>query len=351
MPHIALLSPSSPEWTRTLHRAAHSGYHRPEYVVLDARRRGGRASAFHYREGDRRFLLPLVLCAIPGREERNDAATPDGFGGPVATDLDPEFWGRALRAMVRCLADHGVVSCFARLHPLLDVPHATLARFGAMVQHGQSVSVDLALSTAELQAQIRPGHRHEIDRARRTGHTVLVDEWQYLPDFVTAYAETMARVGADTSYRYDHGYFMGLVAAFRDRLHLLVVVDQDHTALGGGLFIETDHVVEYHLSGTRTAHVRQNPTKLMLDTAWRWAQSRGRPLLHLGLGAGRTDDPLLLFKAGFSKRRDPFYTYRLVTDSATYDELTRPLDGHGGSFFPAYRAPLPGPALSGGAPE
>jgi hypothetical protein len=351
MPDIALVSPSSPAWTRTLSGAAHSGYHRPEYVVLDARSRGGRACAFHYREGDSRFLLPLVLEPVPGLAGHTDARTPEGFGGPVATDPDPDFWTRALQAMVDFLGEERVVSCFARLHPLIAFPLPTLARFGALVQHGQSVSVDLTLPADLLRAQIRADHRRDIRRAAAHGLTVLVDEWQYFADFVTAYGETMARVGADSNYRYDRDYFMGLVAVFRDRLHLLVVVDQHEKALAGGLFIETDHLVEYHLAGTRTAHVRQNPTKLMLDTAWQWARSRGRPFLHLGLGTGRIDDPLLLFKSGFSKRRDPFYTYRLVTDRETYDELTRPLDGRGGAFFPAYRGPLTGPALAGRTPE
>lgn len=334
-----LLSPTDGEWDEVLRSSPHSGYHLPAYVETDAARRGGAAWAFRYREDDRALLFPLVLRPVPDGEGRTDATTPTGFSGPVASTQDAGFWLRAIEAMAGTLADAGVVCCFARLHPLLPAPRDALAGFGELVEHGESVSVDLSRPTARIEAEMRDNHRRQIRRARRDGDRVTVDDWQHLGAFVSAYAQTMARVGATEDYLFGSDYFGELVARLGDRLHLLVVTAADGTPRGGALLLETGRLVEYHLGATADGHLAHNPNKLVLDEAWRWAQGRGHCALHLGLGTGRADDPLLHFKAGFSPKRDVFATYRMVTDQQAYDALTASRGSSSGGFFPAYRSP------------
>lgn len=105
-----------------------------------------------------------------------------------------------------------------------------------------------------------------------------------------------------------------------------------------GIFTEVDGLVQYHLSGARAARRRQQPTKLLLDEVRRWAAEQGYHTLHLGGGVGAQEDSLYRFKAGFSKRRHDFFTWRIVPDPSRYERLcaSTGVDADTG-FFPAYR--------------
>ncbi len=103
--------------------------------------------------------------------------------------------------------------------------------------------------------------------------------------------------------------------------------------------------MQYHLSGTSDEYVRQAPTKLMLDFVRCWAREKENVVLHLGGGTGGRSDSLFEFKAGFSKLRADFYTYRMILDESKYATLTRLwreqcgyIYDNSSNFFPAYRS-------------
>jgi hypothetical protein len=81
----------------------------------------------------------------------------------------------------------------------------------------------------------------------------------------------------------------------------------------------------------------------MLDFARRSFAARGARVLHLGSGLGGREDSLLLFKAGFSDRRHPFRSWRLVVAPELYRRLcdrratTRDAAAAPDGFFPLYR--------------
>ena len=154
-----LLSPSAPQWADVLPRTDHDVYHLPEYVSLDANVSGGTPAAFWYREEGHAFLLPLILRDIPDSDLR-DAVSPYGYPGPVsdASHEDTAFWRRACDQMVETLGANGVVATFVRLHPLLPVPLDVLDGAGAVIHHGETVSVDLSLSLEEMWRATRRDH-------------------------------------------------------------------------------------------------------------------------------------------------------------------------------------------------
>jgi hypothetical protein len=152
------------------------------------------------------------------------------------------------------------------------------------------------------------------------------------------------RVGAADVYRFSPSYVPSLRRALGDAVHLIAVVADGRTT-AAGIYFEAEGILGYHLGATRTEALAQRPSKLMMDTAWRWGQRRGNRALHLGGGVGGSaEGSLFHFKAGFSPLRHPFQTARMVLDAKAYDELCAPLGGitgqsdHAG-FFPAYRAP------------
>jgi hypothetical protein len=243
-----------------------------------------------------------------------------------------------MAAFVEACAERNIISVFVRLHPLF-ASAAALASAGTVVQHGETVRVDLTLPEAVLVRQQRSGHESDIRRLRSQGFTVVVDEWSLYARFNVIYRETMHRVGADPYYLFSNDYFQDLRCALGPHLHLFSVLAPDGPLAAAGLFMESEGIVEYHLSGTAENYGHLAPTKLMLDVAIKWAKAAGNRVLHLGGGVGSRNDALFRFKTGFSDLRSSFQTWRVICDHARYVRLTEEAGIFGTSadgFFPAY---------------
>ncbi len=335
-----LIDVDAPAWATFLAATRHDFYHLPGYVALCATQERGRPCALHVTSGRGSMLLPLVLREIPGGGI--DATSPYGYPGPLVTGPgDPALLADALRAGVEHLAGHGVVAAFVRLHPLLNAEPPTA--IGTLVQHGETVSVDLAQPADALWAQTRMNHRRDITRAQHLGYAARMDEeWEHLGTFRDLYRDTMARNAASPWYFFEDAYFDGLRTALGGHLHLCVIEGEGGVA-AAGLFGETGGIVEYHLSGTSEAARHVQPTKLMMHFVRGWAKERGNWSLHLGGGVGGRADSLFQFKVGFSPLQHPFHTLRIVVDEERYAALVAardpgidPADRTG--FFPLYRS-------------
>lgn len=334
-----LLDIGAPEWEAVLRAARHDFYHLPAYVALSALQERGRPCALRVTHGGRTMLLPLLVREIPGGGF--DATSPYGYPGPVGIGTnDPAFLRVALVGGLQVLRQAGLVSAFVRLHPLLNPLPPT--GIGTLVRHGESVSVDLTLPTEELWAQTRLNHRRDIRRAVRLGCVASMDEdWKHLESFKKLYRATMARRSAAAFYLFEDAYFDGLRDALGESLHLCVV-EKDGVVAAAGLFVETNGIVQYHLSGMDDGFRMVQPTKLMMHFVRGWAKGRGNRVLHLGGGVGGDADSLLQFKVGFSPLRHAFATLRMVIDEREYGRLVAARDplldpGARSGFFPLYR--------------
>lgn len=351
-----LIEPADTRWTELLSDVKHDVYQLPEYVSFAAQwQEAGTPVAFVATEGKRKLLIPLIVRGVPAelaqRDDLYDATSPRGFAGPVfggavGNELG-DFAGRAFQAFVECASARGIVSAFVRLHPLLPPPMDVMRRFGAVHDHGDSVSIDLTLSWDELWRQTRKNHQRDIRQAERLGYAARIDEpWERLDDFAAIYAESMQRLGAEPFWRLPREYFH----AFRDRLgrHAhLCVAERDGALASGALLTEADGFVEYHLAGTSNEHLAASPSKLLIDYARRWAKQRGNRVLHLA-GTPRRGDSLSQFKAGFSPLLHPIYSWRVVADPSAYETLVTRWEAVNGvrahvpdAYFPIYRSASP----------
>ena len=356
--HTSLLRPDDPAWMAALSRIHRDVYHLPGYVEMAARRQEpGTPFAFVAEDDGHVFFVPLIVRPIPasivGEDGWADATSPRGYPGPIAgpgdaatTDCFPE---RAIIALIETLREERIVSVYLRLHPLLSPPLDILRQVGRIIEHGDSVSIDLSRSHDEMWAETRATHRRHINRGRRLGYRARMDEsWGRFDDFVAAYGASMDRLDAAPHWRLGADYFMDLRAALGEHLHLCVVELGDELA-AAALIGEIDGLVEYHLAGTAPAHVDASPSKVLIDFVRRWAKERGDRVLHLA-GSLRRDDPLIYFKLGFSPLLHPVSSMRLIAMPDAYRHLsqrrdrlagTEPADDAGDDFFPAYRRPLP----------
>lgn len=352
--NIQILDLANPLWQQTLQDLNHDFYHLPEYVALEARRANAIAEAILITDNHKLFFLPYLIRSCNELFESFtslevfDVISPYGYPGILLNKAakTPQFINTAIQELTNILRERRICSAFFRLHPILndDLTDISPEQFTTV---GETVSVNLILSEAEIWSETRPEHRTKINKVKRAGFTAkMVPLEDSIDDFIEVYEETMDRVNASESYYFHRDYFLDLMNGLREKLHLCIVELNAQIACAG-LFTECCGIVQYHLGGTKTEFLRQAPSKLMFDYVRYWAKERGNRVLHLGGGVGGSNDSLFHFKAGFSRQRHPFLTLRLVPDQAQYLELVNerakacnlaPECLLKSSFFPAYRS-------------
>lgn len=349
---IQTINLSNPLWTETLQKLRHDAYHLPEYVELEAKRTKTTPEALLIKEQEQVFFIPYLIrkCGdvLPSTPEIFDIISPYGYPGILlsAAANTPEFTNFALNEFKSALKAKGVCSAFFRLHPILNSNFKEIFPPDTFTDNGETVSVNLQLSEAEIWAHTRKGHQSTINKCKRLGFTArMVSLAEYMPEFTAIYAETMNRVEAGKSYYFTQEYFLDLLK-LGDKIHLCIV-ELDTEIAAACLFFEACGIVQAHLGGTKSKFIDQSPFNLLLDYVRYWAKERGNEFLHIGGGVGGAQDSLHKFKSGFSRQRHNFLTWRLITDAEKYNYLVelraKALNIHPEElvkkeFFPAYRS-------------
>lgn len=333
-------------WRKALQTARYfDAYHTVDYCLLP-NTEGSEIPTVLYQEYGQDFVgMPLLIRELPQEitgavDETRDACSPYGYGGAVTSleRVTSEQMDRFTTEMESCLSAHGVVSVFARLHPLegRDIDPTN----GHIADAGHTVVLDLAPSESEQVARYRRDHRAGIRKLQERGARVLNDtNLSYFDDFLEAYRCTMNRVDAADAYYFSRRYFERLFAAQDFRAELYVGLISGSFA-AGAVFLSTNDTVQYHLSGTREEYRKLAPTKGIIDSARRWATASGRRWLHLGGGVGGKRDSLFAFKMGFGGREMPFRVWQLKVLPTIYEKLLHAANvDDQASYFPAYRTP------------
>jgi hypothetical protein len=340
------IGPADPEWTRFLGGARYDFYHLPSYARMSSKYEPSTPVAFYAELGQSSLLLPLLIRPIP--EDLGfpktwcDATSPYGYPGPLFHNADdPETVRLLLRTFRTYALENNIVSVFVRLHPLLNDAPQIFSELGKIVQHGETVHVDLHKPLDEIWRDLRHDHRKHIRRLRRLGFTVEFDSWNRMQDFIDAYHATMERVSASDFYRFPESYFHELREALGNTLHLCTVHAPNGEIAAGGLFTLVNGIAQDHLTGTHAKYLSLAPSKLMTYSKVIWLKSAGGSVFHLGGGVSSRADSLFYFKAGFSKLRSTFSTCSAIIDEARYTRLVHAASARIGQregyFFPAYR--------------
>jgi hypothetical protein len=348
----------NPLWQETLQQLRHDIYHLPEYLDLDAKRIQSTPEAILIIEDEKIFFLPYLLrnCAqiFPGelREENFfDIVSPYGYPGILLNEAaasTPEFLNLAMNELTRELKSRGLCSAFFRLHPILNRGFEEILDPEICQISGETVSIDLRLSEAEIWQQTQKSQRKQISRCKRDGFTTrMVPLIPYVDEFTEIYQETMRRAGSvEYYYSFDSKYFLEFAEVLGEKLYLCLV-ELNNQIASAGLYTECCGIVQSTLGGTRTKFLKQSPNSLRIDYARYWAKERGNDVLHLGGGVGSSKDGVYNFKASFSEQSQKFLTLRLMLDEEKYRHLVelraKSLNTHtedllSSTFFPAYRS-------------
>jgi hypothetical protein len=260
-----------------------------------------------------------------------DIANAYGFGGPVSNIDDParcrQLYSRFDEAFsVWCEAEQ-IASEFAVLHPFLAGHQRMLIGDSVALRHEKDVVfIDLSEGEPGIVSGINRGHRSSISKARRAGLRVekVEPNADNLALFDELYRATMTRRQAASRWLVPDCHFGRHVEHLGpQRVSLFFAYVGD--AVESAFFVIGDfETAYYHFAGSRLNFPELRAANLtMLETAL-WAQKAGYRRYHLGGGvSSRSDDSLLRFKAGFSERRAPLYTYFRIRNKAVYDELSK----------------------------
>jgi len=333
-------------------------YHLPEYHLLAKSLGEGEPYLFFFEfDGDCAafpFLL-RPLSTVDGLEslEHNDATAVYGYPGVVTSVLQENLNSGGFKkqfqdGLKKALRGLSVVSLFTRTNPLLPT-NWLFDGIAEVLPKSTSVAIDLQKSEVDQKKEITKGHKYDIRKALREGVVVEEDfDFKYIDDFVSIYNETMDRVGSTGYYYFPKDYYLNLKDSLGGNVKLFCAWLDGHI-ISSSMFFFSNGIVQYHLSGTITEHLRHNGAKVILDHVRTWAGECGYKWLNLGGGVGSSEDSLFRFKAGFSKSRHTFEIVRMIVDPLEYDNavrLRREWTDHTGlhpretSFFPEYRAPL-----------
>ena len=298
-------------------------YFTEKYVSLCAEGTKDTPECFIYQEQENLFLFLYLKRKVAWvKGEWHDFETPYGYGGPVTNCLDKEFLSRASKAMFFEMKTAGFIAGFIRFHPLMANQQSLENGNGLiMIKDRQTVVMDLTLSEDELLHQsLHPKHRNALREAQKAEAVFEVDEdLKYLPEFVSLYHQTMARVEAGDFYFFNDRYFADL-KKLKENVFLGIVRYGDKIA-AAAIFLRWQDKGHYHLSASREDLQHMRPNNMLLFGAALFMKEKGIKAFHLGGGnSPYADNGLFKFKARFSPLRRDFYIGRVVLDQAKYDD-------------------------------
>ncbi|HVS54030.1 MAG TPA: GNAT family N-acetyltransferase [Opitutaceae bacterium] len=332
-------------WSDVLRGLAHHDfYHTSDYHQLEAEREtDSAAEMIVYSEKSVLVAVPLLFRPIGISEPcssktpaLSDATSVYGYAGWLASPgVTLDLLRRFGEVLGNYLHARGVVSVFARLHPLKSVqmPEPSVGEISIV---GHTIALDTGAGLAAYEAGLASGHRYEIRKLQEKGCTVEREDGN-LSEFHRVYTDTMKRIGAKPQYLFSVDFLGRLITSPRVNGRIYVA-RQDGNIAAMAMFIRCGTIIQYHLSCSQPGVTRYPATKLIVDRAIRDAIEEGTHWMHLGGGVGSREDSLFAFKKGFGGQVLPFKIWRWIVRPGDYEHLCELVHrSTNDPFFPAYR--------------
>ncbi|QHK20123.1 GNAT family N-acetyltransferase [Pseudarthrobacter psychrotolerans] len=306
-----------------------------------------RASALLEPEGTRPILLafgdeagevalPLLMRPLPDGEGW-DATSAYGYGGPVGRGApDLTAFGAALDEWA---GEHGVVSTFLRLNPLLGNGRL-VPPMAELVDVASTVRWDLSPGR-DLRQGLHSDQRRSVRKAERAGLTITVTPRPAdLEQVRDLYAATMLRQQAADFFYFPGTYWQSLLTDDPLLIPLLVEGRLEGRLVSALLCFVSDRWLHAHVSAGDDMARAIGASAACYLAAAEWGQAHALTDFHLGGGVGgSTTSPLYAFKQRFDPGSQPgrFQVAKFVHDRNRYRHLagTDATDG----FFPPWRRP------------
>ena len=315
-------------------------YHTYDYHML-SKAENKKAILLKYEENEVTIAIPLLVREIPNTKYL-DATSVYGYAGPINKGITDDFDNTNFKnALTEYFKKNKYVSVFSRLNPFMEKQCNILNAIGSVTQQGKIVNIDLTLDLEVQRSIFRSRLKTHINKSRRLCTIRTAKTKEDIQAYIAIYHENMDRVHAKKLYYFDDAYFQNLLKSDKFKSTILLAIDNESgKIIAGSMFIGTNGIVQYHLSGTKNEFLHLTPTKLLIDEMRIMATNKGYKFFNLGGGlGGRDDDSLFDFKASFSKDFKEFKLWKLIINQNAYDDLVSKKGIQNESdFFPLYRA-------------
>lgn len=335
----------------------------PEYGKIYSKTYGFEPLLALYGDGSSYIMQPFVkrpLNNLPFLREQGiskpyyDIANPYGYGGVVCY-TDSQVKTEALfrgfnKSFIAYCMDEGIASEFTSMHPLLG-NHALLLDAGEIipVKQKEVVFIDLSLDAADLWKGIHNRRVRCIKKAIKNGvRTEKVEPTRANLDTLNRlYYQTMGRHNAADRWIFPEDYFSNCFEMLGPQRVSLFFAYVGNEVAVATILMHDFEIAYYHFSGSDTNFYEFCPSDLLMYETALWAKRQGYKYFHLGGGvSSEQDDPLFIFKSGFSDSRASLYAYNRVLNEQSYEQLCalkksfeQHIDGREGDsgYFPLYR--------------
>lgn len=335
---IAIISTKS-QWDLFLNQVdSFDFYHTYDYHELCAKS-DEQFCLVTYTMKDTIIGLPFLLRDIPNTKFK-DMTSVYGYAGPVSKNIDENFdYLLFAKEFDTYLKDKNIVSIFSRLNPFINYQHNILKGLGEINHVGQVVNINLKIPLDIQKQNYQRRIKTQINKARRLCKVERASTKEYMTEFMKLYHENMNRVNAKNSYYFDSNYFFRFLDSDTlDTSLLLVRLIETNEIIAGAMFIKTNNIVQYHLSGCKEGYLDIAPVKLLIDEMRiRATEEGGYEYFNLGGGYGSQNDSLLRFKLSFSKQLHEFYIWKYIVIQDVYKDLSTNNDESEDNYFPNYR--------------
>lgn len=313
-------------------------YHTYDYHTIE-KPDDGFPLILKYTEKDILIAIPFLIRKIASTDYY-DATSIYGYGGPISKNVNSEFDNTMFLAKLNSFFEENkIISVFSRLHPYIKNQKTILKNYGNINNQGKVVYIDLDLNLYVQKRNYQERLRTYINKSRKKCFIKKLETSEELSEFIDIYHENMKRLNAKKYFYFNEEYFTKLLKSNKFKTEILLVKDKKSGAMVGGcLFVTTNKIVQYHLTGTKFEFLHLTPTKLLIDEMRIIATKRGLQFFNLGGGlGGNFDDSLFRFKTSFSKDFKDFNLWNLIVNQKLYDELVEKHNIGETSFFPRYR--------------
>jgi len=285
--------------------------------------------------------LPFLVRKIENSEYK-DLTSVYGYPGPISKGVTNHFNNAHFKIeLIKFLKLNNFICAFSRLNPFIAKQLKILINFGTIIPKGKVVNIDITKKTEIQRVDYQKRLKTYINKSRRNSSVIKASSKADLKVFIDIYYKNMKRVDADDFYFFDELYFKNLVDSEDFKTEILLAKDNNtNEIMAGCLFLISNGIVQYHLSGTKEEFLDQTPTKLLIDEMRVIATNRNLLFFNLGGGlGGREDDSLFNFKSSFSKNHKDFNIWKIIIDENIYNNLViKTKADKNTEYFPIYRS-------------
>jgi len=351
-----ILNYYSSKWKKLIELYNFDIYFAPQYCKIWEDYGDGETQAFLYESSLGKILYPYLIRKINHTESNinyYDISTPYGYGGPVLLEYKENeipLLVKEFRTEFSTYAHKkGIINEFVRFHPVYKNYSFFIDSDIECKFVRNTIEIDLENEPENILKSMKSKTRNEVRQAIRNELNIQFyskPTLESIQAFYEIYLETMDRLKASDYYKFSLEYFINIFNLLKENAEIAFVF-YDNKIISSSIFLLSNKLVHYHLSGSLSEYKSYRPNNLMLYQAALRYKSMGKKYFHLG-GGYSGDDSLFKFKKGFNKNGLlDFYVGTKINNKDIYEKLAKEWkiknkleENFKSDFFPLYRYKL-----------